>query len=503
MGILPLRHKSSTHGQDAHATMSFLCSAAFSLLFATVALGSDLSNWEGDLPTDRSFEGGSPSELIPATVEPGLTGRAVPVLPPAQSPEPLMPFYRLQRMQNIQEIRPPRIPDQTDPAEFRPSITYVPPIGLHPRVYRAGLLEIYPWFGIAQSFESNVNLTSTNPIADFYLTPRLGVEWQLGTPDSIYNEFYDTILALNGHYEAWADLFYGNPQFSAFNQEVQLSGRIGRSAAIWRPSFSYSDITGSNLLMSELVNRTRRIRTNANVLGQYQLTSDLGANQTFGFFQLQHPDPGFINYSVGRTQQELTWKVLDQVRATAWAEYRYTNPSQGSSGSDTIAGLGFYGKPDSRLYTELRMGWDFVNTAGNVPGRNNMSGLRFNGWTTFDWSSRLRLTLRYDRDYVFNEETANDNYVSTLIQLRGEIFLGGNWYLTPYFGCSLQEFETSGQLYLQIRPELEIAYSLPGAYYPADSRIFVKAGYMSSAPLRGQADPVENWRFSIGLNWKF
>ena len=473
------------------------------LLFASAALASDLKNWEGDLPADWSFEGNSPSELLPATVEPGLPSRAVPMLPPARSPEPQMPFYRLQRMQNIQDVRPPRIPDNPDPANFRPVSTYLPPIGLHPRVYRAGLLEIYPWFGIAQSFDSNVNLTSTSPIADFYVTPRLGVECQLGTPDSVYNEYYDTILALNSRYEAWADLFYANPEFSAFNQEVIVSGRIGRSAAIWRPSFGYSDITGSNLLLSELTNRTRRLRTNANVLGQYQFTSELGANQTFGFFQLQHPDPGYINYSMVRTQQELTWKVLDQVRATAWAEYRYTDPSLGSSGSETIAGLGFYGKPDSRIYTELRIGWDFVDMAGDVPGRKNMSGLRFNGWTTFDWSSRLRLTLRYDRDYVFNEVDVDDNYVSTLLQVRGEIFLGGNWYVTPYFGCSLQEFETSRRLDLQIRPELEVAYALPGSYYPADSRIFVKASYMSSAPLRGQDQPVEDWRLSVGLNCKF
>jgi hypothetical protein len=165
--------------------------------------------------------------------------------------------------------------------------------------------------------------------------------------------------------------------------------------------------------------------------------------------------------------------------------------------------IGFYGKPDSRLYTELRIGWDVMDVEGFVPGRRNMSGLRFNGWTTFDWSQRLRLTLRYDRDYVFNEVDVNDNYVSTLLQGRGEIFLGGNWYVTPYFGCSLQEFETSGRLYLQIRPELEVAYALPGAYYPADSRIFVKAAYMNSRSLKGSDAPVENWRFSVGLNCKF
>lgn len=476
---------------------------AFSLLLASTAVAADLLDWAGDLPADWGGEANSPDELFPATVEPGLTSRAVPMLPPIEPPEPLMPLYRLQKMQNIRDVQLPQAAGDPDPATFRPTTTYVPPTGLHPRVFRAGLLECYPWFGLAQSFESNVNLTSSDHIADFYITPRLGVEWQLGTPDSIYNEFYDTILALNGRYEAWADLFYENPDLSAFNQEVSLSGRIGRTSAIWRPGFSYSDVTGSNLLMAELVNRTRRIRTNADLLGQYQFTSLLGANQTFAFFQLQHPDPGYINYALGRTRQEITWKVLDQVRVVAGGEFRYTQPDQGSSGSEFIPMIGFYGKPDSRLYTEIRIGWDFMDMEGFVPGRRNMSGLRFNGWTTFDWSSRLRLTFRYDRDYVFNEVDVNDNYVSTLLQGRGEIFLGGNWYVTPYFGCSLQEFETSGRIFLQFRPELEIAYALPGTYYPADSRIFVKAAYMSSSSLNGGAEPVENWRFSMGLNCKF
>ena len=476
---------------------------AFSLLLASTAVAADLLDWAGDLPADWGGEGNSPDELFPATVEPGLTSRAVPMLPPIEPPEPMMPLYRLQKMGNIRDVQLPQAAGDPDPSTFRPTTAYVPPTGLHPRVFRAGLLEFYPWFGLAQSFESNVNLTSSGHIADFYLTPRLGVEWQLGTPDSIYNEFYDTILALNGRYEAWADLFYANPGFSAFNQEVQVAGRIGRTAAIWRPSFGYSDVTGSNLLMAELVNRTQRIKTNANVLGEYQFTSQLGMNQTFGFFRLMHPEDGYINYAVGRTQQELTWKVLNQMRATAWVECRYSYLDQGSSGSVYIAGVGFYGKPDPRLYTELRIGWDSVDMEGYVPGRRNMSGLRFNGWTTFDWSSRLRLTLRYDRDYVLNEVDINDNYVSTLLQAREEIYIRGNWYVTPYFGCSLQEFETSGRIYLQIRPELEVAYALPGAYYPADSRIFVKAAYMESASLRGEDDPVENWRFSMGLNCKF
>jgi hypothetical protein len=469
----------------------------------SMAVASDLSQWEVDQTPQSSFEVNSPSEYFPGTVEPGLSERAVPMLPPPNPPEQLLPFYQLQKFQNIQEIQPKPLPDAFDPSSFRPVNAYLPPIGLHPRVYRNGLIEFYPWFGIAQSFDSNVNLVSAHPVSDFYVTPRLGAELQVGTPDSIYNEFYDTILAMNIRYEAWADIFYENPQFSAFNQEVRFAGRVGRSGAIWRPSFTYSDITGSNLLMSELVNRTRRLTVNAELLGQYQFTSDFGANQTFGYYQLDHPDPGYINYAVAKTRQELTWKVLDQMKVTAYGDYRYLDPAQGSLGSEVISGVGFYGKPDSRIYTELRMGYGEVMMDGSVPGRRNMSGLRFNGFTTFDWSPRFRLTFRYDRDYVLNEVTVNDNYVSTLLQLKGEIFLGGNWYVTPYLGCSTQDFETSQRLYLQVRPEMEVAYAFAGNYYPGDSKIFAKIGYMSSESLQGAGDPVVDWRLSVGFNCKF
>ena len=483
--------------------MRLLHAAVLSVILASGARAVDVLDWEGDLPADWGGEVNSPNELLPGTAELGLRQRAVPYLPAPKAPEPLLPFYRLQKMQDIRKIQIPRPPAVPDPSTFRPVTIYQPPIGLHPRLYRPGVFELYPWFGVAQSFESNVNLTSSNPIADFYVTPRLGLEWQLGTPDSVYNEYYDTIFALHGRFEAWADLFYGNPDLSAFNQEVVASARIGRSAAIWRPSFSYSDITGSNLLMAELVNRARRIRTNADLPGEYQFTSRLGGSQTFGFFELQHPDPGYINYLVARTRQEVNWLALDQVRILTGVELRYTDPDQGSAGTEAIPLIGFYGKPDPRLYTELRLGWGILNLDGDVPGRRNLSGLRFNGWTTFDWSPRLRLTFRYDRDYVFNEVDVNDNYVSTLLQIRGEVYLGGNWYVTPYLGCALQEFETSNRLSLQLRPEMEVAYALPGAYFPTDSRIFVKGAYMNSRSLRGPDDTVENWRFSVGLNCKF
>ncbi len=478
--------------------------AVYGVLLASAGAASDLSQWEVDQMIPAGFEENSPNENYSWTRDPGLSTRAIPTLSNSVGElDQLSPIQKLASMQDIRAVRPRQMLDDPDPTSFRPVTINLPPIGLHPRVFRNGLFEIYPWFGLAQSFESNVNLTSTNQISDFYVTPRAGVEFQLGTPDSIYNEFYDTILALHGSYEAWADLFYENPQLSAFNQELQLSGRIGRSAAIWRPSFSYSDITGSNLLVAELINRIRRLRTSAEIVGQYQFTSNFGANQTFSFYQLEHPEIGYINYDVAKTRQELTWKVQDQTRVTTWGEYRYTDPSQGSSGSEAIFGFGWYGKPDPRVASDLRIGWDFMTMQGYVPGRRNMSGLRFNGRTTFDWSSRLRLALIYDREYGYNEVTANDNYVSTLLQLKAEIFLAGSWYLIPYMGGSLQEFETSGGLALQSRPEIEVAYALPGNYYPLDSRVFLKMGYMSSQMIQGVGEPVVDWRFSLGFNCKF
>lgn len=445
----------------------------------------------------------SPEELLPDTVEPGLSRRAVPTLEPEREPAGMLPLYRLNRMDSIRLIGLRGAQAIPDPASFRPVIVNEQPLGLHPRVYRDGLLEVYPWVGLSQSFDSNVNLTAENPISDFYLTPRAGVEFQLGTPDSVYNEFYETIFALRGSYEGWADLYYENPDLSAYNQVLDISARIGRSAAIWRPYFSFSDQTGSNLLLAELVNRTKRIRLQGGVIGEYQFTGQWGSNQIFAFNSLDHPNPSYINYALGRTRQELTWRVTREMRATAWGEYRYTEPDRGFAGSEYMAGVGFYGKPDPRIYTELRIGWDVVDMEGAVPGRRNMSGVRFNGWTTFDWGPRFRLTLRYDRDYVFNEVDENDNYVSTLLQTRGEFFLGGNWYVIPYLGCALQEFETSRRLTLQWRPELEVAYAFPSQTYPGDTKLFAKVAYMTSYGIRGESDRIEDWRVSVGVNWKF
>jgi hypothetical protein len=90
-----------------------------------------------------------------------------------------------------------------------------------------------------------------------------------------------------------------------------------------------------------------------------------------------------------------------------------------------------------------------------------------------------------------------------LLQTRGEFFLGGNWYLIPYLGCALQEFETSHRLTLQWRPELEVAYAFPSQAYPGDTKVFAKVAYMTSYGIRGESDRIEDWRVSVGVNWRF
>jgi len=140
---------------------------------------------------------------------------------------------------------------------------------------------------------------------------------------------------------------------------------------------------------------------------------------------------------------------------------------------------------------------------GSVPGRRNLSGVRFNGYTTFDWGPRFRPTFRYDREYAYNETTPNDNYTSTLLQVRNEFFLGGNYYLTPYLGVSISEFETSHQVTIQWRPEVELSYAFPDEELPNSSRVFFKVGYERSSNIRGEGDVITQLRLSIGCDWKF
>jgi hypothetical protein len=451
-------------------------------------------------------EPNSPGERLSGTVTPGLSERAVPVLTaPGQPESDYQPLYRLTRpyYDTLFATAAPDFIPTPDPATFRPSVVNEQARGLRPKVFRSGLFEIYPFFSLAQSYDSNVNLTPNNPIRDFYLTPRAGVEFQLGSPDSIYTPTYDTIFALHGFYEGYGDIFYEHPELSAYNQRLELTGRIGRSSAIWRPFLYASDITGSNLLLIELTNRTERVRVIPGVFAEYKLSEIIGYRQSFNYFLLYHPDRAYINFNTWNTKQEVTYLALQNTKAILWAQYHYTQPDRGFAGGEFLFGPGFQGQPDQRIYTEFYIGWGALDMDGNVPGRQDLSGVRFNGYTTFDWGPRYRFTFKYDREYVFNEFTENDNYVSTLLQFRNEFYLGSNYYLTPYFGLALNEFETSHQVTLQWRPELELAYAFADQETPGASRVFVKVGYENSSNIKGEGDPITQLRLTFGANWQF
>jgi hypothetical protein len=360
-----------------------------------------------------------------------------------------------------------------------------------------------PWLEVSQSYDSNVNLTPTGRISDFYLTPHLGVELQLGTPDSIYTDMYDTIVAAHSDYEAYEDIFFNHPNLSAFNQKFDFTARIGRTSAIWRPFVYASQITGADLLTRDLTNRTPRLRILPGVLGQYQLTKMIGWNQTFSYFDFQHPDKPYIDLDVWRTEQEITYRVSDDLKTLVWTEYRTSHPDSGSNARELFAGAGWSGKPDPRIYTGLHLGWDFLSVTDPMPGRKQLSGIRFNGYTTFQWGPRFALTFLYDRDYVFNELATNDNYLATLLQLKGEFYLGENWFLTPYFGASLDEFEMNGMVTLNWRPEIELSYAFPNAMRSNESRIYLKVGFQRSSIMEGQGEPVEDVLVSIGTTVKF
>jgi hypothetical protein len=390
----------------------------------------------------------------------------------------------------------PYIPD---PSSYRSVTAYQPIQGLHPQRPSTSVWDFHPSAGVAQSFDSNVEQTSSNHIADTFTSLSLGAHLQVGTPDSIYIEGYDTILALNAQYLFWADLFALNPHFDALNQRLQMQGRIGRSSAIWRPYITASDVTGSNLLTNEQEGRVRRQRLNTGFQGDYKLTSDITWSQNFSFSALNHPNDGeYINSEVWRSYQELNYRTFHDFSFFIWDDYRSTLVDQGSNGQEFINGFGWRGKPDPRLFSELLVGWDNMSLDNFVPGRRNMSGVRLNGHTSFDWGPRLRLTLKYDRGYTFNELQVNDNYVNNTVQIIPEIFLGENWYLTPYFGISYNQFESSNANTLEIRPELEVSYMLPNT-----SRVYAKIGYDHTTTLNGPPVPIVIYRCSLGVNWTF
>lgn len=468
------------------------------------------------LPPPQDAEPNSPPEANPGLAEPGLTSRGVPSPEPPAEPPPMDVegfYWRTHAFDNSALMLPqqPTI-SYDDPSLFRPVTTYRAPLGLQPKKYRWGLLEFYPWAGIAQSFDSNVQLVPDNQISDFYVTPDFGLEMQLGTPDSIYNEQYDTMFAAHLSYEGYADLFYEHPDLSAYNQKVDYYGRIGRDRLTVRPVAGFSDVTGSNLQLVELQNRAERLITTGGVVGEYEFTPVTSWRQTYAAFDFNHKDPTYVNYATWSTRQELT-RLLpnDTLRALLWVGAQTTKPDKGFSGKEYFAGSGWQGYVTPRVYSELWAGWGALQLEGTVPGRNNLSGLRYGGYTTFDYNPSVRITLLYDRDYVFNEQTINDNYVVTLTQLKAEFLLREHWLVIPYLGCSVEDFETSHNLTLELRPELELSYVFAKEDYQiigtadksAGSRVFVKVGYDHSSALRGSSAAVQDVRISTGFNWNF
>ena len=279
-----------------------------------------------------------------------------------------------------------------------------------------------------------------------------------------------------------------------------------------RPFVDYSDITGSNLQLVQLQNRTERIMTTGGVVGTYGFTPVTGWRQTYGAFDFDHHDPTYVNYDTWSTRQELIYLLPNnKLKTILWGGAQTTAPSAGSSGNEYFAGIGFQGEFNPRLFPEFWLGWGMLQMNGNVPGRKNLSGLRYSGHITFDYSQRVRITLIFDRAYTFDERAKNDNYVGTVTQLKAELYLGNHWFVTPYIGCSLDDFETSRRLVLDLRPEVEFSYVFAKENYQiismqdksAGSRVFVKLGYDYTKTVRGSGEPFQDVRVSTGFNWNF
>lgn len=495
-----------------------LCHAVLvSAILATVFVArADLP-----LPPPPGAEPNSPSEASPGLVEPGLGRRALPgAPPPPDSPElNLESFYwDTHPFENAALMQTSVIPGPGE--SFRPVTTYAPPLGLRPKVYRQGVLEFYPWAGISQSFDSNVGLTEHHQISDFFATPHFGMELQLGTPDSTYAEGYDTILATHLSYEGYADLFYEHPDLSAYNSLLDFNARIGRDRFILRPFLKFSDTTGNNLELLQLQDRVRRLQTYAGTVGEFALTPITTWRQTYSALDFEHTDQTNINYVTWSTRQELTYLLGNNTaRAILWFGAEATAPSKGFSGNEYLSGVGWQGAFGERVYSELHIGWGQLQLNGGVhepvdgkmATRWDMSGLRYGGYTTFDWTERLRFTLVYDRDYIYNENATNDNYVTTMTQLKAEIYMGNHWLLIPYMGTSFDSFQLSHRLELDLRPDVELAYIFGKEAYQiigledrsVASRIFIKLGYDFTDNLRGPPSTVQGVRVSTGFNWNF
>ncbi|MFQ3671004.1 MAG: hypothetical protein SNJ84_06065 [Verrucomicrobiia bacterium] len=446
------------------------------------------------------LESPSPAELLPATIEPGLRQRAIPgLLPSEPPPSSFRPLFRLTRpfYDTLQAPRPPPILPETTPL-FRPVRVHNPLQGLRPLPYPNKLWHLQPYVGTSLSYDSNIDLAPTNQKSDHYFTLNLGADFFLGTPDSIYLEELESITALTASYHLASDFFLNQTDFDALNQEARLQGRIGRDRLILRPYVHFTDITASGLLTEERANRTRRIRMNTGTVLHLQPTQLLRWTLHPAYGTFDHTDPAYIDFENLRISTELGYRLLTDVFFFPWFSWEQTDPNRGSNGREIKAGLGWQGKFDPRLYSELRLGWGTLDLDDSVPSRRDLSGIRVEGYTTFDWSPRLRLTLKYDRRYVFNELDPNDNYVSTAGQFKAEILLADAWFLTPYFAITYSDFETSRRELLQLRPETELAF-----VFLERSRLFFRIGYEYNVALVGPGQPVEAIRYALGLNYAF
>jgi len=132
---------------------------------------------QSDVLVPAFGEGISPAHNYSSKDEPNLSDRAIPMRDADEDPEnPGGALYRLIRpyYDNIFAERLPLYQPTFDPTTFRPVQVAEPPLGLYPRRRKPGLVEVYLWGGVAQSYDSNVQLTATNQIADFFFTPRGG-----------------------------------------------------------------------------------------------------------------------------------------------------------------------------------------------------------------------------------------------------------------------------------------------------------------------------------------
>ncbi len=486
---MPTRHPSQsylrTHPWANGLGCYFFCLVA---LFASVAARAEENSPEPDSPEKYYLYGRSIPEM--------------PILEPPPNPRSTyeqlfritLPYYN-----NIFAVPEPLPPFRLDPAKYTEITAYEAPRGLLPVRPPNRLWTFHPFVGVQESYDSNIQQTAQNHIGDFYTTLRAGFDYQLGSPDSIYSEGYDTILALNVREEFWSDTFDRHGEFNALNDQLQIDGRIGRSAAVWRPFVFGDDVTGSNLLLENRVGRIERQHLVTGIRGDYQVTSQITLSQTFSHEYFEHPDDPFIDFETWKVYQEAGYRIFHDFDFFGWSKFLYTDVDKGADGKEYQGGVGWRGKPDPRLASELLMGWDEVHLNQQQANRFNLSTFYLFGHTSFEWSPRLRLVMIYDRNYAFNEIVVNDNYTDNILQFVPEIYLGDNWYVTPYLGIAYDEYETSHHDTLEFRPEIEVAYVTPET-----SRVFIKLGYDHTAIVKGaDTGPVEIYRLSTGIRWKF